>query len=311
MGTVWKLVGWITVGSIALAAIAGFMVVTKTGFIVIDGWEVGVKKERTNYVMTELEPGYHFFNPILDTVDDINTRPVMFNYTKSDATKKSTQEIRYSGMITGVDKNGIPLSFAIAFEIKPERTQMAEMYQETGSYENALDKKAIQPNKSMIKDVMGQFDAKTIQSQRNEVSKMLNDKFTKSYAENEYFTLEGIVDLKEIELPQKIQDGQIAVQLAAQDAEKSEEEIVKAQNQAKALVKAAEGIAQKKRIESQGIADAVLIEATAKAKANKLISASITEKILRADTIQAWREGGAQVPHLVGSEKSQYILPLK
>ncbi len=304
MGKVWSTL--ITLGTVLFigAMAAGVMVVTKTGFIVIDGWEVGVQKDGTTYNMVEVQPGYHLFAPVYTTIEDINARPIMFNYSKSDAKKESTHEIRYSPMITGVDKNGIPLSFAIAFNIKPKKDQMAEMFQATGSYENALDKTAIQPNKSIIKDVMGAFDAKLIQSKRNEVSKMLNELFEAAYADHQYFTLEGAVDLKEIDLPKKIQDGQILVQLEAQEAEKAE-------NAKKRMKAQAEGIAGKNRIEAQGRADAITIEATAKAKANKLLSSSITDKILAYDTIEAWKLGGAQVPNYVGSEKSQFIMNMK
>jgi hypothetical protein len=38
------------------------------------------------------------------------------------------------------------------------------------------------------------------------------------------------------------------------------------------------------------------------------VSESITDNILKADTIEAWKLGGSQVPYLVGSEKSQFIM---
>lgn len=288
----------------------GIMVGTKTGFTIIDGWEIGVKKRGAEYLMTELKPGYELFIPVYEEIIEINGRPIMFNYSKSDSKKTSTDEIRYGVMIDGVDKNGIPIEFALAIEIKPIKDMMAEGYQEDGTFENMLDKKAIQPNKSIVRDVMAMFDAKTIQGKRDEVSKILNEKVTAIYKENKYFDLVGKADLKQIVLPKAVRDGQIAVQLAAQDAERSAELILKKENEAKAEVKAAEGRANAVRIEAQGRADAVLIEAEAKAKANNLVSKSITDKILRADTIEAWKSGGAQVPHLVGSEKSQYILPL-
>ena len=301
-----SILGLILIGVVT----AGLMVVTKTGFTIIDGWEVGVKKSGTTYNMTELEPGYKLFIPIYEEITEINGRPILFNYSKSDANKESTQEIRYNAMIDGVDKNGIPISFALAIEVKPVKNMMSEMFQEDGTFENGLDKKVIQPNKSIVRDVMGSFDAKTIQSMRDKVSEQLNTRIMNAYTENKYFELVGSVDLKQIELPQAVKDGQIAVQLAAQDAERSAELIVKAENEAKAKAKTAEGTANMKRIESQGIADAITIEAEAQAKANKLINASLTENVLRNKWIKTWGENGAKVPYLVGSEKSQFIIPI-
>jgi len=302
-----KIIGFIVGGSLLIASILGLMVVTKTGFVVVDGWEVGVKKVKTNYVMDELHPGYHFFNPVLDSVVEINGRPILFNYSDEDKDKPDTEEIRYGDMISGVDKNGIPMSVAVAIEVKPIKTMMAEGYQEDGTFENMLDKKVIQPNKSVIRDVMGMFDVKSVQSKRAEFATILNERIKAVYAENKYFGLVGSVDLKQIELPKAVRDGQIAVQLAAQSAERSSRLIEQAKNEALSAEEVAKGKANAYTIEAQGKATAVLIEAKAKAKANKLISASITDKVLRADSIAAWKSGGAQVPAMIGSENSQFI----
>jgi len=306
-----KIIGWLVGLVFAGMTMAGLMVVTKTGFVIIDGWEVGVKQTGTTYNMEELKPGYKLFIPGYEKIVEINGRPILFNYSESDAKKESTEEIRYNAMIHGVDKNGIPIGFALAIEVKPITSMMAEMFQSDGTFENGLDKKVMQPNKSVVRDVMGAFDAKTIQAQRDKVSEMLNLKIKAAYQDNKYFELVGTVDLKQIELPESVRERQIAVQLAAQDAEKSAELIVKAENEAKAAAAKAKGKADSYRIEAQGFADSVLIKATAKAKANKLVSKSITENILRADTIEAWKAGGSQVPQMIGSEKSQFIIPIK
>ena len=196
--------------------------------------------------------------------------------------------MRYMDMITGVDKNGIPLAFAIAMEITPEKNMMAEMFQDTGSYENAMDKKAIQPSTSLIRDVMGSFDAKDVQGQRNEVSKMLNELLSEFYANNKYFNLDSRVDLKEIEVPRKIQDKQLEVQTAKQDAEVSKQLIVRAENVAKSEAASAQGVADRNRIEAQGRADAILLEATAQAKANKLVNETVTPKLTDYKTKMLW-----------------------
>jgi hypothetical protein len=39
-----------------------------------------------------------------------------------------------------------------------------------------------------------------------------------------------------------------------------------------------------------------LIEATAQAKANKLLANSLTDKVIKIQSIEAWRAGGSQVP---------------
>jgi len=305
MGKVFKVLGTVVTIGLIVVVTLGIMAVTGAGFGVIEGHETGVKKEGTNYVMQEYNPGYYFFIPFYSTLTDVNGRPVMFNWSKEDAHKESTDEMRYKSMITGVDKNGVPLSFALAMEITPVKDMMAEMFQETGSYENAMDKKAIQPSKSLIKDVMGEFEAKDIQSQRNEVSKRLNTKLREFYATNKYFKLDSAIDLKEIEVPEKIKAKQIEVQTAIQNAKISEQLIVQKQNEAKSEAAKAKGIADKNRIEGQGEADRILLVATAQAQANNLVSSSLTEKILRNNAIQKWNGVKSMV-----SGQNQLILDL-
>jgi regulator of protease activity HflC (stomatin/prohibitin superfamily) len=294
-----------------IIVILGFMAVTKIGFGIIEGHEIGVKKEGTTYVMQEYNPGYYFYIPKYSTLEDVNGRPVMFNWSKSDSEKESTDEMRYNKMITGVDKNGIPLSFALAMEVTPVKNMMAEMFQETGSYENALDKKAIQPSKSIIKNVMGSFDAKDIQSKRTEVSAMLNKLLTEFYLKNKYFRLDSTIDLKEIEVPESVLAVQLKVQNSKQLTEVVRQEVLKAKQEAEKKAALAQGEADRLRIEAQGRSDAVLIEAQAQAKANVLLSKSLTDKIIRIQTVEAWKHGGSKVPKYVGSKESQFIMKME
>lgn len=59
--------------------------------------------------------------------------------------------------------------------------------------------------------------------------------------------------------------------------------------------------AENKRIEAQGEADAKLIKAQGEAEANEVLQNSITSNLLKQQAIEAWREGGSQVPQVVGS----------
>lgn len=288
------------------------MIKTETGFVVIEGWKVGVKKSGAEYVMNELSPGYEFFIPGYTTIKDVNCRPVMFNWSKSDGTKTAittkddkNEEIIYKPMITGVDKNGIPLSFAIAMEIIPVKSMMAEMFQTTGSYENAMNKKAYQPAKSIIRDVMGSFDAKEIQSKRADVSKLLNSKMSSFFKSNSYFKLDSRVDLKEIEVESSIMKKQLEVQAAKQDTLKEAQRIKQAENAAKTREATAQGEANAVRIAAEGRAAALLLEATAQAKANKLVSESLTPKILENNKILKWN--GVVPKVLAGSTTGLFL----
>ena len=109
------------------------------------------------------------------------------------------------------------------------------------------------------------------------------------------------VDSKELkELQDKLAQAEkelsdMKAEMAKVEAEKVALQ-VKAENEAKAQAAVSFGIAEKKRIEAQGNADATLIEAKSQATANKLIADSITDKVLQDKAITAWEKGGSQVP---------------
>ena len=282
---------------IILFIVLGVMALTKTGFAIVNDGERGILKTGTKYDMTELTPGYHFFIPIYQTVDVKTIRPKLINYSKTEGNNQDSELLIHEPMLEGLDSKGIPISLALSIEIRPVADQLAEMYKEDGDFENSFYKKVKQPNREAVQSTLSKFSVDTIMDKRAEVEKALNDLIVASYARNPYFVLEAI-NLKDIVVPEEISKKQLEVQAAKQDALKAAELIVKAENEAKAQAAVSFGIAEKKRIEAQGNADAVTIEAKAKAKANELLTSTISENILRSDAIEAWRNGGSQVPQV-------------
>ena len=56
----------------------------------------------------------------------------------------------------------------------------------------------------------------------------------------------------------------------------------------------------RQRIEAQGKADAILTEAGAQEKANIMIANSVTPEVIQVQAINAWKDGGSQVPQVGG-----------
>jgi regulator of protease activity HflC (stomatin/prohibitin superfamily) len=92
--------------------------------------------------------------------------------------------------------------------------------------------------------------------------------------------------LREIALPQKIKEQIEAVQVAKQQSERVKYEVLRAKQEAQKRAALAQGIANAKKIQAQGEADAVMIKAKAEADANKLISDSLTPKLLKLKQIE-------------------------
>ncbi len=94
------------------------------------------------------------------------------------------------------------------------------------------------------------------------------------------------VQLRAIVLPQKIKDQIERVQIAKQEAERVKYEVLRAKQEAEKRAALARGVAEAKKIQAQGEADRIRIEADAQAKANKLISQSLTPELLKLRQIE-------------------------
>ncbi|NPA29364.1 MAG: prohibitin family protein, partial [Epsilonproteobacteria bacterium] len=80
------------------------------------------------------------------------------------------------------------------------------------------------------------------------------------------------------------------VQIAKQEAERVKYEVLRAKQEAEKRAALAKGVAEAKKIQAQGEADRIRIEAGAQAKANKLISDSLTPELLQLRQIQVQGE---------------------
>lgn len=266
----------------------GMMTYTGTGFVIINDGERGVLKSGTQYNMTELTPGYHFFIPIYQTVSVETIRPKLINYSLTEADKEDSTLLLYEAVLKGIDQKGIGIKLALSIEVKPKADQLAEMFRDDGDFENSFYKKVLQPNREAVQSTLSRFNVDTIMDKRSEVEATLTKLIQASYAENPYFELVGI-NLKDIVVPDEIRTKQLEVQSANQDASV-------ALNQAEAV-----------RAAAQGAADAILIKAKAEAEANGIVSTSLTPEILRLKAIEKW---DGSVPHLVGSADSKFIFPV-
>ena len=291
-----KAAGWIFGAGFVFILILGVMAITKTGMAVVNDGSRGIMKTGTKYEMTPVKPGYHFFIPIYQTIDVKTIRPILVNYSVSEANRTDEELLQFEPPLKGLDSKGIPIQLALSIEVKPNAEKLPEMYREEGDFDNAFYKKVLQENREAVQVTISKFNVDTIMDKREEVEKMLTNLLKESYSKNPYFTLVGI-NLKDIIVPKQIRDKQLAVQAAKQDALRSAELIKKAENEAKA-----------KEAVARGNANARLIEAKSIASANKLISASLTQNILKNNAIEKWN---GITPTIVGSEKSQFIYKLK
>jgi regulator of protease activity HflC (stomatin/prohibitin superfamily) len=130
--------------------------------------------------------------------------------------------------------------------------------------------------RDIVRNVVGQYEAENLPIMRNTIAAQIEAGIRKTVEgqKNAPAELESI-QLREIGLPQKVKEQIERVQVAKQEVEKAQQEVERAKQDA-----------LKKETEAQGVANAIKIEAEAKAKANQLIAGSLTPGLLKLEQIQ-------------------------
>lgn len=294
----FKLIG----GGIIFAII---ILILSSGIKIIETGNVGVKSTVGQIDREELKPGFNFAFPIFQKIEPVFTKTVMIDYS-GNSKKPDTEELYTESSLKGEDKTGLEMAIDMIVEVDPQPEKQADQFIEVGR--QGFDKKVLQPIRSTARKVLGQFSAEDIMSQRKEVELILNTELENDFSENPYYKLVN-VQLKKIYLPTKVKNAIEAVQLAKQDA-KAKKELIKANKAlAESKVELAKGEANAIRETAQAEADKITMKADAQAVANIKLSKSITPELLKYRHIEAWKEGGAQVPKFIsGGESSQMFM---
>jgi len=275
---------------IVLVVIA-FALVAFKPFTIINSGEVGIKINTGKFEETPLKAGLHFFIPMLQKIIPVNTRIRLITYSNvntsalGDNYRGFEGGLRRNPAITVLDKRGLTVNIDIAvqYRLKPESAP-ATIEKWGSSWEEKIINSKV---REVVRDVVGQYTAEQLPEMRNQIAAAIEVKVKESVnsLSNKPVVLES-VELRNINLPPKIKDQIERVQIAKQDVTIAEQEKEKAKQQAQSAAEVAKGVAQKNRIEAQGEADKIRIEAESQAKANKLISSSLTPELLQLEQIK-------------------------
>lgn len=269
-----------------LVAIIVLLVLAKP-FTIIEEGERGILSTNGKYQDQALLPGLHFILPVIQKVYVVDTKVRIINYASSieAGTGSITSGIGVKPAITVLDKRGLPVSIELTVQYRLNAQYAAQTISNWGfSWEDKIINPVV---RDVVRNVVGKYDAESLPQQRNviadEIDKGVRDSVTS--LQNSPADLQS-VQLREIGLPQKVKEQIERVQVAKQEVQKAEQDVQRAKQEALKRAAEAEGVAQKARIEAQGIADAITIDADAKSKANYLISKSLTTQLLQLEQIQ-------------------------
>lgn len=195
-------------------------------------------------------------------------------------------------------KEGASLEVDVAFSYSYELAEVPQTFTRfRGQSGKEILKSFIKPKmQAWIKEITPQFSMISIVStQRGEVNKTLTDQLQERF--RHYGISIDNVALADVR-PDAETDEAIRKKIKAQE-ELETAKVTAETDKVNATrdKEVAEINAEKAKIEAQGKADAKIISAEAEAKANKLISDSLTDKLIESKKIEKWK---GEVPKVQG-----------
>ncbi len=275
---------------IVIAAIALAVFLLKP-FTIINSGEVGIKVTTGKFQPEPLQPGLHFFIPVIQKVIPVNTRIRLITYSNERTTELGDKYkgfeggLRRNAAIPVLDRRGLTVNIDLAVQYSLKASSAPETIATWGS---SWEEKIINSKvREVVRDVVGQYTAEQLPEMRNTIATAIQTKVTQKVdaLPNQPVILSS-VELRNIVLPPKIKGKIEEVQAAKQDVTIAEQEKEKAKQHAQKAAEIARGEADRNRIEAQGEADKIRIEAEEQAKANTLISQSLTPELLHLEQIK-------------------------
>lgn len=276
--------------AIALVVIAFAVFIIKP-FTIINSGEVGIKVTTGKFEETPLDAGLHFYIPVLQKIIPVNTRIRLITYSNDrgnelgDRYRGFEGGLKRNGAIPVLDKRGLTVNIDLAVQYSLKASSAPATIEKWGaSWEEKIINSKV---REVVRDVVGQYTAEQLPEMRNEIASAIQTKVTqKVNALEKQPVILSSLELRNIVLPPKIKEKIEQVQAAKQDVTIAEQEKEKAKQQAQKAAEVARGVAEKNRIEAQGEADKIRIEAEEQAKANTLISESLTAKLIELEQIK-------------------------
>lgn len=271
----------------ALIAIVVIAVVAKP-FVIINSGEMGIKATTGKFEPIPMDPGFHLFIPFIQQVFIVDTKVRIMNYSSTEDLGEVMQRgsgIKKNAAISVLDARGLPVSIDLTVQYKLEPSTAPQTIATWGL---AWEDKIINPVvRDVTRSVVGKFNAEELPQKRNEIAINIEEGIRKAIDAQPGKPVELLtMQLREILLPSKIKEQIEKVQVAKQEVERTRYEVEIANQQALKRAAEAEGQAKARQINAQGEANAVKIEADADAYANKKISESISEPLLKLRQIE-------------------------
>jgi prohibitin 1 len=252
--------------------IALIVLVAFNAFVIINPGQAGVLSILGKAKDGELLEGLHFKPPLISTVDIYDVTVQKFEVPAQSSTK---------------DLQDLTASFAINFRLDP--TQVVEIRRKQGTLQNIVSKIIAPQTQESFKIAAAKRTVEQAITERSLLKQDFDDALGERLNKYGIIVLDtSVVDLTfSPEFARAVEEKQIAEQRAQRAVYIAQE----AEQQAQADINRAKGKAEAQR----------LLAETLKAQGGGLV--------LQKEAIEAWREGGAQMPKVLvmGGDKGQNV----
>ncbi|MEO1928352.1 MAG: SPFH domain-containing protein [Nautiliaceae bacterium] len=274
-------------GIVIVAFLVIFGLMFKPWVIVNEG-EVGILSTTGKFSPEPLNPGLHFYVPIVQKVILVDTKVHMISYKRNQ--ELGTMPDRYGTIkvypaINVLDARGLPITVELSVSYRLNPREAAYVVK---TYGLNWEDKIINPIvRDVVRNVIGKYPAEELPTKRNEIAARIENQIREQLLKIDHKpVIFESFQLRDIILPENIKRQIERVQIAKQESERAKYEVLRAKQEAERKAAIAKGIADAKKIEAQGKAEAMLIESKAQAKANKIISESLTNNLLKLKALE-------------------------
>ncbi len=279
---------WIKVGAAAVV----LLVLVPKFFVYVEPGHVGILIHRVGGGVddTPLGPGLHIRNPVTSQVEEY---PVFMQTLL--LTRDSREGSPGNDEINVNSKEGQPISLDVAMSFELEAAKVPALYQtfrtDISTIQHGYVKQTIRQalqevvGDEAIADIMGPKKAETV----SRVQRLLGERLAQYGIIVKQFTL------NEFRAPPSVIDAINQKNVMQQQALTAQNELQKNEFQARG-----------DSIKAAGRAKAILAEAEAQARANRMISESITQTLVQYRLIEKWN---GQMPQVQGGGTPLIQLP--
>ena len=288
------------IGAIASVILGAAIALFGMSFVIIPSGYTGVKTTFGQIAEETLPNGFNWKTPFIESIEIVNNKQQDAGFAQKDS------------KIWGETSEKVPVYMAdvtVTYQIDNEKS--AWIYANVSDYKSQLISDAMVA--SALKNAAVQFTAEQVTVRSNiepTAQKELQESLDNKYGENVVHILKVVINNMDFEdsYNEAINQKNLASKQAEAQAIQNQIEIDKATKDAETQRIAAEAQATAETAKAQGEADAIRIKAEAEAEANRKLSESLTDNVLRNKLYDKWN---GELPKVSNDSAPLVSIPLE